>query len=286
MQLIHERAVLREALGDRPSASIATVMTLGALHEGHAALMARARQAVGPTGQVIVTVFVNPLQFAAGEDFAKYPRTLQADVQLAEAAGANFVYAPDVEEIYGTVSEGESAQVRVQPGPLGNELEGASRPGHFAGVLTVVAILLHHTRCGFAPFGEKDYQQLTLVRAMVRELGFDVEVLPVPTLRESDGLALSSRNRYLSAQEREVARAIPQALHAAQLVQYRGAQASLEAAQAALRTQPAVDVDYLELRGTALQPAPSTGPARLLLAAKVGSTRLLDNVAIDLGNPS
>lgn len=285
VQCIHERKGLDQARGDRGPESIATVMTLGALHAGHAALVERAREAVGPKGQVIVTVFVNPLQFGAGEDFAKYPRTLQADVELAQSAGADIVYAPDVGEIYGTDNADELAQVRVHPGPLGQELEGASRPGHFAGVLTVVAILMHHTRCGFAPFGEKDYQQLTLVRAMVRDLGFDVEILPVSTLREPDGLALSSRNRYLSAQEREVALTIPRALDAAKQIQHRGAQECLAAAHQVLRTAPDIDLDYLVLRGTSLQTAPTHGPARLLVAARVGSTRLLDNIGVDLGDP-
>ena len=288
-RLVHTRADLHQLRAGRGAKSIATVMTLGALHAGHAALIQRAREAVGPSGQVIVTVFVNPLQFGAGEDFAKYPRTLQADVEIAEAAGADVVYAPDVTEIYGVqradvsnIDEGLT-QVRVQPGPLGAILEGASRPGHFAGVLTVVAILMHHTACGYAPFGEKDYQQLALVQAMVHDLGFDVEILPVETLREQDGLALSSRNRYLNTQEREIALTIPRALNAAQRVQHQGAKACLAAAFEVLNSEPKVELDYLELRDTALQPAPAQGPARLLIAGKVGATRLIDNIAVDLG---
>ncbi|MFM7147094.1 MAG: pantoate--beta-alanine ligase [Actinomycetales bacterium] len=287
IRLVHQRTELRMASQGRGSDAIATVMTLGALHAGHAALIQRARAAVGPAGQVIVTVFVNPLQFSAGEDFARYPRTLEADLQIAEAAGADIVYAPEVSEIYGGEVQSSvfaDAHVRVQPGRLGDVLEGASRPGHFAGVLTVVAILLHHTSCGFAPFGEKDYQQLILVRSMVRDLGFDVEILPVPTLREPDGLALSSRNRYLSEQERARALIIPRVLTAAREVQHRGAQKSLAAARAVLQSESGVEVDYLELRDPWLQPVAEMGASRLLIAARVGTTRLLDNIALDLGS--
>lgn len=280
-QLVHHRAELRRA---RPgNESVATVMTLGALHAGHASLIKAAREAVGPQGQVIVTVFVNPLQFGTGEDFDRYPRTLQADTQLAGEAGADIVYAPEVMEIYGSALQAEAkTPVRVDPGPLGEVLEGASRPGHFTGVLTVVAILLHHTACNVAPFGEKDYQQLALVRAMVDSLGFDVEILAVPTLREPDGLALSSRNRYLTASEREVACGIPRALRAAQQAAAAGAEASLAAAHAVLQEEPDIHLDYLQLRGAAMQEAPRFGPARLLIAATVGSTRLIDNVAVEL----
>ncbi|EYT80317.1 pantoate--beta-alanine ligase, partial [Streptomyces sp. Tu 6176] len=188
----------------------AVVMTMGALHDGHAALIRAARRSAGDGGEVVVTVFVNPLQFGAGEDLDRYPRTLEADVKLAEQAGADVVLAPSADEVY----PGGEPQVRVTAGPMGGRLEGASRPGHFDGMLTVVAKLLHLTRPDVALFGQKDAQQLALIRRMVRDLNFGVEITAVPTVREDDGLALSSRNRYLSPQERRTALALSQALFA------------------------------------------------------------------------
>lgn len=282
LPVVHELGSLHQAMAGRGQGPVATVMTLGALHEGHMALIDRARHAVGATGHVIVTIFVNPLQFGAGEDFARYPRTLEADVSIAARAGADVVYAPSVDQVY----RGEETEfgIRVDPGPLGSILEGAHRPGHFAGVLTVVAILLNQTRCTYAPFGEKDYQQLTLVRAMVRTLGFNVEILAVPTMREPDGLARSSRNRFLSPAQRDVAVSIPRALQAAKVMAAHGAAPCLQEARRVLTAEHAIDVDYVELRGPMLQEAPQSGAARVLIAARVGSTRLLDNIAVDLGN--
>lgn len=170
------------------------VMTMGALHEGHATLVRTARELAGPDGEVVVTVFVNPLQFGKGEDLDRYPRTLDADLKIAEQAGADVVFAPSVDEVY----PGGEPQVRVSAGPMGERLEGAVRPGHFDGMLTVVAKLLHLTRPDAALFGQKDAQQLALIRRMVRDLNFGMEIVGVPTVREADGLALSSRNRYLS----------------------------------------------------------------------------------------
>lgn len=172
----------------------AVVMTMGALHEGHATLIRTARDLVGPDGEVVATVFVNPLQFGAGEDLDRYPRTLDADLEIAGRAGADAVFAPAVDEVY----PGGEPQVRVTAGPMGERLEGASRPGHFDGMLTVVAKLLHLTRPDLALYGQKDAQQLALIRRMVRDLNFGVDIVGVPTVREDDGLALSSRNRYLS----------------------------------------------------------------------------------------
>ncbi|WP_345024438.1 pantoate--beta-alanine ligase, partial [Streptomyces sedi] len=189
----------------------AVVMTLGALHEGHATNIRAARERVGPAGQVVVTVYVNPLQFGEGEDFTRYPRTLEADLRLAGEAGADLVFAPSDAEMYPS----GRPLVTLSAGPLGDRLEGASRPGHFDGMLTVVAKLLHLTRADVATFGEKDAQQLALVRRMVADLDFPVEILPVPTVREPDGLALSSRNRYLSPAERTTALALSRALAAA-----------------------------------------------------------------------
>ncbi|MCX3061339.1 pantoate--beta-alanine ligase, partial [Streptomyces beihaiensis] len=205
--LLHKSAELRA----RPRAGQrVVVMTMGALHEGHAALIRAARERAGADGEVVVTVFVNPLQFGAGEDLDRYPRTLDADVELAAAAGADTVFAPSADEVY----PGGQPQVRITAGPMGERLEGASRPGHFDGMLTVVAKLLHLTRADVALYGQKDAQQLALIRRMVRDLNFDVEIVAVPTVREADGLALSSRNRYLSPDERAAALALSRALFA------------------------------------------------------------------------
>ncbi|MEU6974417.1 MULTISPECIES: pantoate--beta-alanine ligase [unclassified Streptomyces] len=311
----------------------AVVMTMGALHEGHASLVRAARERVGADGTVVVTVFVNPLQFGAGEDLERYPRTLDADLALAEAAGADAVFAPAVDEVY----PGGEPQVRITAGPMGERLEGASRPGHFDGMLTVVAKLLHLTGPDLAFFGQKDAQQLALIRRMVRDLNFPVEIVGVPTVREADGLALSSRNRYLSAEERHTALALSRALFAArdrlaaqealraraqalpgaqgrgdaraqalsrigearaaadahavaQAAEGGGAEAVRCAARGflddAARAEPPLTLDYLAL----VDPADFTevedghdGEAILAVAARVGSTRLIDNIPLTFG---
>ena len=278
--LCTERPGLREALAGtagraRPRA---VVMTMGALHEGHEQLLRTARERVGPVGTVVATVFVNPLQFRPGEDFGRYPRTLQGDLELCARAGVDVVFAPSVQVVYP-----HQPQVRVDPGPLGEQLEGAVRPGHFAGVLTVVCKLLHLVAPDVALFGEKDYQQLVLVERMVADLDLPVEVLAVPTAREPGGLARSSRNRYLSAEERARAAVLPLALRAGAAQAAAGAGAVLAAADTVLAREPAIGVDYLELRAPDLGPPPWAGPARLLLAARVGGTRLIDNVPVVLG---
>ncbi|WP_035800657.1 pantoate--beta-alanine ligase [Kitasatospora mediocidica] len=257
----------------------AVVMTMGALHEGHAALIRAARKEVGADGRVAVTVFVNPLQFAAGEDLDRYPRTLAADVRLAEEAGADVVFAPLPEEVY---PNGEP-QVRITAGPMGERFEGASRPGHFDGVLTVVAKLLHITDPDFAFFGEKDAQQLAIVQRMVADLDFDVEVIGVPTVRESDGLALSSRNRFLSEDERARALTLSAALFAGRDVAAQGPKAVRAAAAAVLDAAEGITLDYLALIDPdefVEAPDDFQGEAVLAVAATVGSTRLIDNVRI------
>ncbi|MDH6111193.1 pantoate--beta-alanine ligase [Kitasatospora sp. MAP12-15] len=255
----------------------AVVMTMGALHEGHAALIRAARKEVGADGRVAVTVFVNPLQFGAGEDLDRYPRTLAADVRLAEEAGADVVFAPLPEEVY----PNGDPQVRISAGPMGERFEGATRPGHFDGMLTVVAKMLHITDPDFAFFGEKDAQQLAIVQRMVADLDFDVEVIGVPTVREADGLALSSRNRFLSEDERAQALALSRALFAGRDVAAKGPQAVREAAAAALADADGVTLDYLALIDPddfTEAPDDFQGEAVLAVAAKVGSTRLIDNV--------
>lgn len=270
-----------------PSGRTAVVMTMGALHEGHAALVRAGRKIVESSGHVIVTVFVNPRQFGAGEDFERYPRTLEDDVEIARSAGADVVFAPEVDEVY-PPDGSPAASIALDPGPLGGELEGAARPGHFAGMLTVVAKLLHMTRPDVALFGEKDYQQLVLVRAMASALDFPVDIVGVPTVREADGLAMSSRNRYLSPTARDVAAAIPAALDAGRGAAVHGADAVEDAVRRRLdeaerSTGLSVRVDYVAVRSTDLGPAPTAGDARLLVAVIVDGTRLLDNVPLTLG---
>jgi pantoate--beta-alanine ligase len=252
---------------------------MGALHAGHLELIRHARRAPGAV-VVAVSIFVNPLQFSPGEDLDRYPRTMDADLEKCRAEGVELVFAPTASTMYG-----EDAQVTVHPGPLGDELEGAVRPGHFAGVLTVVTKLFGIARPQLAYFGEKDYQQLVLVRRMARELNLGVDVIGVPTVREPDGLALSSRNVYLDAEQRERAAALSAALTAARHAASGGADAAMEAAEKVLAAEPELVVDYLALRDPELGPAPAAGPARLLVAARLGGTRLIDNIGLTLGQP-
>ncbi|WP_235928130.1 pantoate--beta-alanine ligase [Goekera deserti] len=270
-------ADLRAARAALPG-PVVLVPTMGALHEGHRTLV-RAARAWG--GSVVVSVFVNPTQFGPGEDFDRYPRTWDADLAALAEEGADLVFHPGVADVYPAGALG----VGVDPGPLGSVLEGAVRPGHFAGVLTVVAKLFGLVRPDVAVFGEKDYQQLTLIRAMARELALGVEVVGVPTVREPDGMALSSRNRYLSGDQRRAAAVVSAALRAGAAAGPAGPAAVLAAAHAVLAAEPGLVPDYLELTDPDLAPAPARGPARLLVAVRAGSTRLLDNAPIDLGDP-
>jgi pantoate--beta-alanine ligase len=270
-------AELHELVAELPG-PVALVPTMGALHEGHRTLVRAARERAG---SVVVSVFVNPTQFGPGEDFDRYPRTWDADLAALAEEGADVVFHPPVDEVYPPGAVG----VTVHPGPLGDVLEGAVRPAHFTGVLTVVAKLFGLVRPDLAIFGEKDYQQLTLIRAMARELALGVEVVGVPTVREDDGMALSSRNRYLSPEQRATAATISRALRAGADAGPRGADAVLAAARAVLATAPDLLQDYLELTDPDLGPPPAAGPARLLVAARVGSTRLIDNCPVDLGDP-
>ena len=251
------------------------VPTMGALHDGHLALVRAAKRVPGSV--VVVSIFVNPLQFGVEEDLERYPRTMDADLDLLRAEGVEVVFVPSAGEMYH-----DGPRTSVQPGPLGAELEGASRPAHFAGVLTVVLKLLQIVAPDRAFFGEKDYQQLVLIRQMVADLNIDVVVVGVPIVREADGLALSSRNRYLEPAEREQAGAVSAALLAGMYAAPSGVEAVMDAATAVLDEVPALEVDYLEVRGPALEPAPGSGPGRLLVAAHIGGTRLIDNIAIDI----
>jgi pantoate--beta-alanine ligase len=264
-----ELAQARAALQGR----VAVVMTMGALHDGHAALLREARK---NADQVVATIFVNPLQFGPSEDFTRYPRTLDADLEVCRAEGVSVVFTPTPDVIY----PGGEPRVRIDPGPLAQEMEGAVRPGHFSGVLTVVHKLLRLTDPHVALYGEKDYQQLTLIRAMAEDLDMGIEIMGVPTVREADGLALSSRNRYLSPDERQLATALSAALRAGAAAGGAGAQAVLAAARTALGC---IQADYLELRAPDLGPAPERGEARLLVAARIGTPRLIDNASVHLG---
>jgi pantoate--beta-alanine ligase len=277
-RLVHTRAELRGALANRPG-EVGVVMTMGALHEGHRELIRVARRRCEV---IVVTVFLNPLQFAPGEDLSRYPRTLDSDLELCAAEDVDLVFAPPASEVY---PRGEP-QVRVQAGPLGDVLEGAFRPGHFDGVLTVVAKLLHLTRPDVSYFGQKDAQQLLLIRRMVADLDFPVEVVAVPTVRESDGLALSSRNGYLTPADRQVALALSRSLAAGAEAAADGAAAVRLAARAVLDQEPALGVDYLVLVDPSTLADVTddfTGEALLAVAAKVGSTRLIDNVPVTVG---
>lgn len=270
------RTELRVTLADLPRPR-GVVMTMGALHDGHVELMRTARK---ECETVVATLFVNPLQFGAGEDLDTYPRTFRADLERCEGAGVDVLFAPGEAEMY----PNGRPETSVVPGPLGSRLEGASRPRHFAGVLTVVMKLLQLTGPDAAYFGEKDYQQLTLIRRMVRDLDVPTEIVGVPTVREADGIAMSSRNRYLTPEQQRAALSLSRALQAGAAAGPAGGPgAVLAAAQAVLAGADGVALDYLELRGPELEPTPKAGEARLLVAAKVGTTRLIDNVPVQLG---
>lgn len=277
--VVRSRADLDAALAPHRAtgADVALVPTMGALHDGHAALLRRARS---PSAVVVCSVFVNPTQFGRGEDLARYPRDLDADLDRCAREGVEIVFAPDVDTVY---PEGLGGGVAVDPGPLGDQLEGAVRPGHFRGVLTVVAKLFGIVRPTTAVFGAKDYQQLVLVRRMARELFLGVQVLDVETVREPDGLALSSRNAYLSPAERRLAPVLANALAAGAQREVDGAAAVAQAARAVLAVVPDLDVDYLVVADPDLGPVPEVGVGRLLVAARLGRTRLLDNTAVHLG---
>jgi pantoate--beta-alanine ligase len=257
---------------------VAVVMTMGALHDGHAVLIRAAREMADA---VVVTIFLNPLQFAAGEDLDRYPKTFDADLVICAREGADLVFAPTPDVVY----PGGEPDVRVAAGALGDRLEGTHRPGHFDGVLTVVAKLLNLTRPDIALFGEKDGQQLALIRRMVRDLDFPVQVVGVPTVRQSDGLALSSRNTYLDERDHEVALSLNKALVAGAAAAGDGPAGVLAAAMTVLDAQPGLGVDYLALvdEETWEDADDTTARARLLVAARVGNTRLIDNVDVVLG---
>jgi pantoate--beta-alanine ligase len=260
------------------------VPTMGALHDGHRALLRRARQISGRNGSLVVSVFVNPLQFGLGEDLDRYPRTLPEDITICAQEGADVVFAPGYEQMYPV-----EQMITVSPGPLGEVLEGAFRPGFLDGVLTVVLKLFNLVKPDVAVFGEKDAQQLAAVRRMVADLNLPVTIDSVPVVRDPDGLAISSRNRYLSPSERGTALALSRALRAGVAAAGDGPVAVLAAAQAELsaasQAEPPLATDYLALTDpetfTAIE-KDHTGAALLLVAATVGKTRLIDNMRLSL----
>ncbi len=264
----------------RSGRPVVLVPTMGALHAGHRELIRAARRSPGAV--TVVSIFVNPLQFGPHEDLDHYPRRLEADLAMCREEGVELVFAPGADAMYPPGSDTPGPGTTVQPGALGAELEGASRPGHFAGVLTVVAKLFGIVGPDRAFFGEKDYQQLVLIHRMARDLRLGVQVVGVPTVREPDGLALSSRNAYLDADQRAAAVVLSAALAAGSHAGPHGQEAVLSAATAVLRAESAVALDYLVLRSRGLGPPPLRGAARLLLAATVGTTRLIDNVGVHL----
>jgi len=276
-RLVSTRAELAAARDALP-APVVLVPTMGALHAGHERLLRAARSLAGPRGSVIVSIFVNPLQFGPNEDLHRYPRTLEEDLAMSAREGAQLVFAPSAVEMY----PGGQPEVTVDPGPAGRLFEGEFRPGFFDGVLTVVLKLLHLTRPAVAVFGQKDAQQLALVRRMVTDLNLDVVIEPVPTARDADGLATSSRNRYLSAADRAVALTLPRALQAGQARAAEGAAAVLGAAHDVLGAEPALAVDYVAVVDPGTFGPAGPGPALLVAAAKAGGTRLIDNVPVVL----
>ncbi len=276
METVTTRARLREVIGGWRQAGrrVGFVPTMGSLHEGHLTLIDRARQR---SDGVVASVFVNPMQFGPNEDLARYPRDLPRDRQLLDERGADLLYAPSVEEIYP-----ESPIVRIDPGPLADRLEGAVRPGHFAGVLTVVAKLLHQVGPDVVCFGQKDIQQATLIGRMVSDLDWSVEVVVVPTVRDADGLALSSRNVFLSPTERQDAVVLSRMLRALEGGWGSGivdGTQLLDMGQRAMASVPGVRPDYLVIVDPVrFEPIETVvAGAIAAVAARVGTTRLIDN---------
>ncbi|WP_343519087.1 pantoate--beta-alanine ligase [Sphingomonas sp.] len=277
MQTVRQLSDLRDAISGFRAAGerVAFVPTMGALHAGHMALVAEAKLAAA---RVVVSIFVNPKQFGPNEDLTQYPRKEQADSRMLAEAGADLLWLPPVEAMY---PDGHSTSIAVSG--VSEPLDGAARPGHFDGVATVVAKLFNQVKPDIALFGEKDFQQLAVIRRMVADLDFDIEMRGVPTQRDDDGLALSSRNAYLAPEDRAAAVALPRALGVAAKAIEKGddAEGALAAARAALEAA-GFTVDYVELADAETLGAPVAGkPRRLLAAARIGGTRLIDNIAVE-----
>jgi len=280
VERLGSKGEVRQAVGEarREGKRIALVPTMGALHDGHLSLVTAARERAD---YVVVSVFVNPTQFAPGEDFEAYPRDIERDLDLLGAEGADLVFTPAADVMYAL-----DAEVTVEPGRLGQLLEGVTRPDHFRGVCTVVAKLLAIVGPDLAFFGEKDYQQLTVIKRMVRDLDLPVKVVGCPTVRECDGLAMSSRNAYLSRDERDAATVLYRALRSAETLALDGerdARVLEEAMRAAIESEPLAALDYAAVvDATTLAPLHTLddAPVRALVAARLGTTRLIDNLAV------
>jgi pantoate--beta-alanine ligase len=281
MQLITTTAELHQILDDsrKPGRSLGLVPTMGALHDGHRALMASARAL---NDLCAISIFVNPTQFNETADFEQYPRDLDRDVEIAKSSGIDLVFAPSVEELY----PGGDPVVHVDPGTMGDGLEGSSRPGHFVGVATVVTKLFGLFAPDRAYFGEKDFEQLALIRRLVLDLSFPIQVVACPTVRDADGLALSSRNARLDPAQRAAAPTIYAALQsgAEVLATGGGVAASIAAMREVVALGPLIEPDYLEIRDsvTLTEPGPDARELRLLIAAHLGSVRLIDNLGVSL----
>ncbi len=279
MQILHTIPEMRAALRllREKGGTVGFVPTMGALHDGHRSLF---QAALSCCDVVAASIFVNPMQFGPNEDFARYPRTFEADCRMLETERVDLLFAPEAKEIYPT---GASTVIRVDG--IRDRLDGASRPGHFDGVATVVAKLFHLVQPDLAFFGQKDAAQVAVLRRMVRDLNFPVELVVCPTIREADGLAMSSRNRYLSPEERRQALVLSRALRAAEALAQSGAHDAallLDAMRKVLAAEPAVKIDYLEIvdADTLLSVADAGSGALVAAAASVGATRLIDNLLL------
>lgn len=280
MQTIRQLLQLRETIAAWRAAGlrVALVPTMGALHDGHMALVDSAKR---NADRVVVSIFVNPRQFGEGEDLQRYPRREQADSRMLTEAGADLLWMPDVDTMY---PDGFDANIHI--GTVSEGYEGAHRPGHFDGVATVVAKLFNQVRPDVALFGEKDYQQLAVIRKMVTDLDFGIDIVGVPTQREDDGLALSSRNIYLIDEDRQAAVALPRALGVAARDIARGGDVEAALAQARETLEKAgFEVDYVDIvRESTLGPHDPEAPSRLIAAAKIAGTRLIDNIVVEMAD--
>lgn len=275
-QLVRSNSELRSAMTGLAN-NICLVPTMGALHDGHAALIKVGKEKVGNNGCVVVSDFVNPKQFGKDEDFEKYPRDLEKDLKVAHAAGAHILWAPSAEDVYPgqwplDVTEDKRFEI----------LEGASRPGHFAAVVEVVTRLFDIVQPRFAVFGEKDFQQLVFVKELAKKRNPIVEIVPVATVREKDGLAMSSRNIYLSSDQRNVAHLVPDALRNATLMASKGLSQSevKNEVNNYLKKSDLIELDYIEFVDNELFELNNNEVGRILIAVKLGNTRLIDNMPI------
>jgi pantoate--beta-alanine ligase len=253
------------------------VPTMGALHKAHGELIRVAREAAGKDGEVAVSIFVNPLQFEPGSDYMRYPRPEKADEEFCRNAGVDLLFRPLAEEVYAT-----DRSTFVEETSFSSTLEGKSRPGHFRGVCTVVAKLFNILEPDAGVFGEKDFQQLAVIRRMVRDLNFNIDIIPVPTVREEDGLACSSRNQYLNPEERKQAAVLHKALLAAKNAGKKSANESVALAQRVIKEAQLAQIDYVDVvHAETLKPVEISGPnSVLLLAVSFGRTRLIDNIRL------